>query len=423
MAKTRASRPAEKLAIHGGEPVKTTPYGSAPKHDLGEWQAIRPIFERGTIPMAHGPEIMKLRQAFCKRFGMKHAVTTSSGTAALHTAVGALHVGRGDEVITSPITDMGTAVAILQQNAVPIFADLDPLTLMITPETVAARITPRTKAVIVVHLDGQAADVPGIMRVARRHKLSVVEDMAQSYLARIGDQYAGTFGHVGCWSLNESKHIGAGDGGVLLTNVRKVARRAELFADKCYDRESGKIDPFFAPYNYRLTCLVAGVALAQLKKLRGICSARHRHGTRLDRALAKIEGVTPRPVPPGHYATYWYYTFHVDPDILGCTAEQFRDALAAEGIAGLATIKQWRSLLEWTIFKDHRQDPHACAEHCPLYEGPTPDYDVAGFPGLRRAQRTGIRMWLKEYHTSQDVQDTIQAVRKVATHFRDRNRS
>jgi len=405
----------ERLALHGGKPVKETPYAHAPKHGLDEWEAIRPIFERGSIEMARGPEVMRLREEFCKLFGRKYAVTASSGTAALHIAMAALDIGRGDEVITSPITDMGTAIAIMQQNAVPIFADVDPLTLMITPESISAKITPRTRAIIVVHWDGMAADMTGIMRVARKHRLAVVEDMAQSYLTKHAGRYAGTFGDVACWSLNESKHIGAGDGGILLTDKRKLAERAELFADKCYDRARGVMDPFFAAYNYRLNTLVAGVALAQMKKLRRIIARRHAYGTRLDRALSRIAGVVPRPVAKGDYATYWYYTYHIQPEVLGCTVEEFVRALKAEGVRGEAFK---RSLMDWTLFREHRLNRHACMDSCPFYKGPRPDYDTRHYPGLVRANQTTIRMFFREFYTPQDIAETIAGIRKVAAWFR-----
>ena len=407
---------AEKLAIDGGEPVKKTPFGSGPKHGLDEWQAIKPLFERGQIHMTRGPEVMALRERFCRLFGMKYAVTASSGTAALHTALGALEIGRGDEVITSPITDMGTLVAILAQNAVPIFADVDPKTLMITPQTVAEKITPRTKAIIVVHLAGLPADVRGICRLAKRQKIAVVEDMAQSYLCKQGARYAGTFGTIGCWSLNESKHIGAGDGGILLTNAPRLARRADLFADKCYDREGGKVAPFFAPYNYRLNTLVAAVCLEQMKKLRRLCARRHAYGTRLDRALSKIEGVYPRPVRTGDYATYWYYVFHVDPAVVGCTNVEFAEALKAEGVGARAQTDV--NVMEWPLFKEHRLNRHACADSCPLYEGGTPDYDTAHYPGLQEVAQRAIRLGISEFYTPQDITDIIAAVRKVAAWYK-----
>jgi len=407
----------ETLAIHGGQPVKTTPFGAGPKHGLDEWRAIRPIFERGAIHMTRGPEVMKLRQAFCKPFGRKYAVTASSGTAALHAALGALEVGRGDEVITSPITDMGTLVPIWAQNAVPIFADVDPRTLEITPATIEAKITRRTRAIIVVHLAGLAADMRGIMRLARRHKIAVVEDVAQSYLCTQGKRLAGTFGDIGCWSLNESKHIGAGDGGVLLTNNKALANRADLFADKCYDRDGTGRDPYFATYNYRLNTLVAGVCLEQLKKVRRVCRRRNTLGTRLDRGLDKIEGIYPRPVRKGDYATYWYYLLHVDPDILGCTNDQFASALKAEGV----WAREFEPIvLNWSVLKDHIFNPHACADRCPLYKGPTPDYNILHYPGLMEVQHRAVQMGINEFHTAQDVRDVLKAVAKVARWYRSR---
>ncbi|MBU0716390.1 MAG: DegT/DnrJ/EryC1/StrS family aminotransferase [Verrucomicrobia bacterium] len=405
----------EKLAIHDGKPIKQTPFGRGTKHNLNEWKAIKPIFERGTIQMARGPEVMALREKFKRLFGMQYAVTASSGTAALHTAMGALEIGRGDEVITSPITDMGTLTAVLAQNAVPIFADVDSDTLMITPETIAARITPRTKAIILIHLAGLPADARGIMRLARKHNIDVVEDMAQSYLTKQAGRYCGTFGKIGCWSLNESKHIGAGDGGIMLTNSRELACRADLFADKCYDREGGPMDPFFAAYNYRLNTLVAGVCLEQLKKLRWVCSRRNKYGTRLDQGLAAIEGIQPRPVRKGDYATYWYYVFHIDPKILNCTNVEFAKALQAEGVGANA---YHQNVVEWSLFREHRENRHACAEHCPLYDGGRPDYNIKNFPGLRKVKQRSIRVAMNEFWTPQDIRDIIRAIGKVADFFR-----
>jgi dTDP-4-amino-4,6-dideoxygalactose transaminase len=406
------------LAIHGGRPVRTGRPASGKKHDLAEWEAVRPVFARGTIHMARGPEVMALRDAFKKLFGMKHAVTASSGTAALHTALGALEVGRGDEVITSPITDMGTLTAILAQNAVPIFADVDPRTCEMTPETVAAKITPRTKCVLVVHLAGLPADACGIVRLARKRGIRVVEDMAQSYLARQGARWSGTFGDIGCWSLNETKHIGAGDGGVLLTNDAALARRADLFADKCYDRTGGGLPaPFFAAYNYRLNTLVAGVCLEQLKKLKWICDRRRASGSFLDRELSRIEGISVRPVRRGDRATYWYYVFHIDPARLGCTCEEFCRTLSAEGIGGAPFVQ---NVMDWPLFKEHRISAHACADSCPLYRGKRPDYDLAHYPGCLEIKRRSVRLTLTEFYTRDDLRAIVRGVKKVAAHYRRR---
>lgn len=408
-----AGNKGETLAIHGGKPVRTAKFAGGHKHDLREWQAIKPIFERGAIHMTRGPEVMALRERFKKLFGMKYAVTASSGTAALHTAIGALEIGRGDEVITSPITDMGTLTAIMAQNAVPVFADVDPRTLHVTVETIAAKLSPRTKAILLVHLAGLPADGRGIARLARKRKIALVEDMAQSYLSRQGARLAGTYGDVGCWSLNESKHIGAGDGGILLTNNARLAQRADLFADKCYDREGKGITPFFAPYNYRLNTLVAGVCLEQLKKVRSICARRNAQGTYLDRELSKIPGISVRPSGKNDYSTYWFYVFHIDPDRLGCTNDEFAVAMRAEGVHA-GSFSEKYNVLEWPLFHEHRDNPHACAEHCPLYKGPRPDYDLANFPGALEVKRRSLRLGVSEFYTMRDMRDVVRAVKKVA---------
>jgi dTDP-4-amino-4,6-dideoxygalactose transaminase len=405
----------EKLAIHGGTPVKTTKFGSGPKHTLEEWHAIRPIFERGNIHMTRGPEVMKLREAFCTLFGKRFAVTASSGTAALHTAAAALGIGRGDEVITSPFTDMGTIVAIVQQNAVPVFADVDPATLMITPETVAAAITSRTRAVIAVHLAGLACDVLGIRDLLAGRGVALIEDVAQSYLTRQRGHLVGTIGDIGCWSLNESKHIGAGDGGVLLTDDEPVAVRADLFADKCYDRSGENRAPTFAPINYRLSTLTAAVCLEQLKKVEWICGRRSELGGRLDRALSEIPGISPRPVPEGDVATYWYYVFRIDRSIVRTDLDTFCEALKAEGV--YAGNMQQSFVLRWPYFQNPPDDRHACSFHCPHYDRATPVYAIDQFPGCLKALDSSVRIGFSEYYTEQDIDETAAAIRKVAEYF------
>ena len=403
------------LALCGGRPVRTRPFDMGKKHTLAEWRALRPIFARGSIPMTRGPEVMKLRELFRKRFGMQYAVTASSGTAAIHTALAALGIGRGDEVITSPFTDMGSLVGILQLNAVPVFADVDPATMMITPATVAAKLTPRTRAVEVVHIAGLAADTPGIVRLCRPRRIAVVEDCAQSYLCTRGRRLAGTMGDIGCWSMNESKHIGAGDGGILLTNNRRLAERAELFADKCYNRTGGPHDPYFAPMTYRLNALAAAVIIEQFQHLDAWAARRHQLGSRLDAALARLPGILPRPVRKGDYATYWYYLFRIDTRRFGVSNVQFARALQAEGI--YANAPHTMSVLGWSLFRKDTDDRHACSFHCPLYKGQRPSYDPRDFPGLQQMCREAIEMLMSPHFRVRDIDDMARAVAKVAAWY------
>ena len=408
------SRKSEKLAIDGGSPIRTTRFPNVVKHDLDEWQAIKPIFERGSINMTRGPEVMKLREEFRGVFGMQHAVTTSSGTSALHAATAAVGIGRGDEVITSPITDMGTIVAIIQQNAVPVFADVAPGTFMISPETVMEKVTPRTKAVIPIHLGGLPCDVIGMKKALKGKNIAIIEDVAQSYMVKQKGRFAGTIGDIGCWSLNESKHIGAGDGGMLLTNNANLAKQADLFADKCYDRETRVDTPFFSPYNYRLSTLTAAVCLEQLKKLDDICERRNKIGKTLEKLLSDIPGISPLQVDEKDYATYWYYLLALDFSKIDADVETFYEAMRAEGV--YAGSMEPYNILRWTFFQNPPDDRHACSFNCPHYDGKV-DYSINSFPNMVDGIKRTVRIPINENYDELDVKDIADAVRKVANHF------
>lgn len=401
------------LAIHGGPKAKAHPYGTGPKHVVGEMKALQKILERGQIQFARGPEVMELRETFRRLYGAKFCITTSSGTAAIHTAVGALGIGRGDEVITSSLTDMGTYIAILQQNAVPVMADVDPFNGNMTPESIEAKITPRTKLILVVHLEGNPCDMGRIMAIARKHKLPVVEDLAQSYLCEYRGKKCGRFGRFGCFSLNDSKHIGAGDAGMLLTDDPDLADRADLFADKCYDRTGQGRDPFLVGYNYRMNLLAAGVALEQMKGLKRLCAKRHRLGVKLSGLLRGLPAVTPHKVLPGAKCTYWHYVFYVNPGQIKVGMSEFAGALRAEGVAaGL----QSRVCPEWPVFKNKVESRHACAWSCPLYKGKV-DYGLDNFPGLKKLMAGSFKMGLTEHWTDRDVTEVAKGIRKVALFY------
>ncbi|NPV45444.1 MAG: DegT/DnrJ/EryC1/StrS family aminotransferase [Armatimonadetes bacterium] len=404
---------AAELAINGGKPAKTTPYGSGPKHIPAEKEAVCKVLDRGQLPFSRGPEVMALREKWAKMYGATHCITASSGTAAIHTAIGALGIGRGDEVITSPITDMGTLIAIMAQNAVPVFADVDPWSRNMTPESIAAKITPRTKCLLVVHLAGNPVDMPAVMKIARQHRLKVVEDLAQSYLCSYKGKLCGSYGDFGCFSLNDSKHIGAGDGGMVITNNGRLADLAELFADKCYDRSGQGRLPFMVGYNYRLNIMAAAVALEQIKRVRKLTDTRNARGEKLSALIADAPGVIPHRVLPGAKCTYWYYLLGLDFSVLKCHAVVFAQALTAEGVPNWLDTG---TVLNWPLFAERRSDPWACSFSCPLYEGEV-DYSLDSYPGVKTAITSQVRLQLNEWWTDKDVKDTAKAIRKVAEYY------
>ncbi|MEP4247364.1 DegT/DnrJ/EryC1/StrS family aminotransferase [Tateyamaria sp.] len=246
-------------------------------------------------------------------------VPTCSGTSSIQVALGGLRIPAGSEVILPPITDIGTVMPIIFQNAIPVFADVDPTSGLLTPETVEAAITERTSAVLVVHLSGTPADVPKIMQVCEPKGIKVIEDVAQGLGASLDGIPLGTLGHAGCFSLNSQKHITAGEGGFVLTNDKDDYFRCHNFSDKHRNRFRSP-SPEHAIYNgvglsLRMSELQGAMILAQLPKLDGIASTRNEFGTTLDDMLKDLPGVVPQSHSMGAYPTFFFHMFSLDFDI------------------------------------------------------------------------------------------------------------
>lgn len=387
----------QRLAIDGGPKAKRTPYRTGRRYGEEELTELREALEQGTLFYAQGRKVKQLEEEYARLYGAAHCVAASSCTGALHAALAAVGVGPGCEVITAPITDMGTISGILFQGGVPVFADVDPRTYNVTPESVSACLSPRTRAVLAVHLAGNPADSEGLAAVAARAGVALIEDCAQSFLARLNGRLVGTFGDVGCFSLNEFKHISCGDGGLCITNDPDLARQIRRATDKAYSREPGASrDPDFLATNYRMTELQGAVAVAQLRKLEGICQARHAHGERLTRLLEGVPGLLPPRVLPGGYSTYWFYLFRVD-EALGASADAVAEALRAEGVpAGAHYIG--RCVYEYPVllgmpFGD-RYRPGLC-------------------PRAEEVLRTGIIVPIHQDYSEADIEETAAAIGKV----------
>jgi dTDP-4-amino-4,6-dideoxygalactose transaminase len=227
---------AERLAIHGGEPVRKTPLPKERKVGEDELEELREVIESAWLFRWGGKKVEAFEKAFAERHGVRFAIACTSGTAAIHLAIAALQLDPGDEVITAPITDIGTVTPILKEGGIPIFADIDPETGNIDPESAEKLISPRTKAILVVHLAGNPCDMDAFMDIAKRHNLTLIEDCAQAHLAEYKGKLVGTIGQIGCFSLQQSKHITTGDGGVAITDDEELATKMALFMDKGWER-------------------------------------------------------------------------------------------------------------------------------------------------------------------------------------------
>ncbi len=321
-----------KLAIDGGEKVRTEPFPTAERFGAPELEQVREALAQQTLFYASGTKVKAFEAAFAAAYGMEFCVATSSGSAALHAAVGAAGVAPGDEVIVPPISDMGTLIGILYQNAIPVFADLDPETLTLDPAAVEALIGERTRAIMPVHGQGSPCDMVALSDIASRHGLGLIEDCAQSFSAEVDGRMVGTIGHLGCFSLNDYKHISVGDGGAIVTDDPALAQRARWYTDKSYDRTGAHRTPQFLAPNYRMSEICGAVALAQLDRLQEIVQGRRRVGEALEARLAGLRGIRTQRRPAGSHSSYYRFTALIRQDELTVEPAQFARAVAAEGI-------------------------------------------------------------------------------------------
>ncbi len=324
------------LAINGGAKVRRKPLVPQEHHKARfgeeEKKALCDVIDSGNLCRVMGERTGEFEKEAAEYFNVKSAAASTSGTAAIHCALAALDIGCGDEVITSPITDMGSVIPIIAQNAVPVFADVDSRTFNITASTIEKVISERTKAVIVVHLAGQSCVMKPILKLAEERRIYVIEDCAQSYLSTCDSQITGTIGDIGCFSLNDFKHITCGDGGFVISDNEDLVTRAKLFADKGYPRTESARNSIMFGVNYRMTELQAAVASVQLKKLESIIERRRAFTDKLNELLGNIDCVNIPYVADGIEHSRWFYAFTIDSDKLGVDAETFAREVTAEGI-------------------------------------------------------------------------------------------
>ncbi len=414
----------EKLAIYGGNKTKTTPYGTGKRFGTEELGLLEEALNQNTLFYWHGNMTKRFVKKFADLYGAKHCVATSSGTASIHVALGALGVGPGDEVITSPITDMGSVIGILYQNAIPVFADLDPNSYNMDPKSIEAKITDKTKAIIVVHLAGNAAEIDEIVRIAKKHNVYVIEDCAQTYCCKYKGQYVGTFGDIGCFSLNDFKHISAGDGGMIITNDEKLYYRALMFADKNFNRLGAEIVknvPYLAP-NYRMNELTAAVGIAQLDKVEDICAKRNAYGNKLHKAIQNAKGLEAEKILPDCECSYWFYMVKVNEEELGATRQEFIDALTAEGVTVWggyipSCVYQYDMFKNKTVFPGDTQYPFDGTF------GNAIEYKDGDCPNAEEILKNCIRFPVNEFFTEQDLEETITAIEKVCKYFNENKKN
>lgn len=406
------------LAIDGGRPVRTRPLpsvGDITGRDLGEQEIanLTDVIRSGKLFRYGGKYVQQFENDFAKTVGVRHAVACTSGTAAVHTALGALNPDAGREVITAPITDMGTIAPILFQNCVPIFADLDPEYYTMLPESIESKITEKTAAIIVVHLFGHPCDMDAILEVAQKHNLPVIEDCCQAYLAEYKNRLVGTIGTLGAFSLQQSKHMTAGDGGIVVTDDDDLANRAALFSDKGWPRTGEVRDYLFLGNNYRMNELTGAVAAAQIGKVETIVERRRKVAAQLTGLISEVPGVKPPSERPDCKHSWWLYPITIDEKRINVSPKEFARALAAEGIsAGHGYIG--KPIYMSPVFQERTTYGNSgCPFTCPLY-GREIKYTAQDCPNAVEILRRIITIPCNEFFTDEDVRDIATAIAKVA---------
>jgi len=395
------------LALFGGTPavnkslhVRWPIVGEAEKASL--MQALQRVIERGVLSGHLAPEIRSLEREFAEYLGVRYALATNSGTAALHIALAAAGVGPGDEVITPAFSFVATALSVLHQNAIPVFVDIEPETFGMDPKRIEAAITPRTRGLLPVHMHGLACDLKPMLAIAETHGLKLIEDAAQAHGSTLDGRKVGTFGALAAFSLQSSKNLAGGEGGICVTDDEQLylrANSARMFGEDIQpaDEDAYRLDRALdgtraydsksMGWMYRTNELSAAVARTQLRRLDESNQNGQANAELLGQRLRDLPGITPPRVPPGRTSVFHKYRVRLDATALGVKApatlvrDTLLKALAAEGVD--AVLWQTKPVPGQTLFREKigfGRNGTATGVGCPWDHGQPVSYDLAQYP-------------------------------------------
>jgi len=370
----------------------------------------------GTLTSTKGTFVKTLERRFADVLGARHAHACASGTAAIHTTIAAIDPEPGEEIITSPITDMGALAPILYQGAIPVFADVDPDTLNVTAATIEPRLSARTRAIIVTHLFGNPCDMGEIMALARARGIPVIEDCAQAFLARHDGRLVGTIGTIGCFSLQQGKHMTTGEGGLVVTDDAALARRMFLFINKAWGYGDANADHYFLALNCRLSELQGAVAVAQLGKLHDVVERRIAAAEKLTAKLGGLAGIEVPRVARGAIHTYWKYCLQVDGAVVSDGAVGLGRLLKERGIASAPRYIQKPAFM-CEVFQQQRTFGSSRYPFT-LARPEAVDYDRSRFPGtFSGLERVLVLPWNERY-TDDHVEYIAQSIHEAVDRSR-----
>jgi perosamine synthetase len=337
----------EKLALFGGPKVINSPFKKYNSLAQEEIEAANQVVKSGNLSQFiggwepdffGGPKVQEFEKQCAKYFKVKYAVTVNSWTSGLIAAIGAIGIEPGDEVIVPTWTMCACATAILNWNAIPVFADIDPDTYCIDISSIEANITPYTKAIMAVDIFGQSSDMDSIRAIAAKYGLKIISDAAQAPGSFYKERMSGTLADIGGFSLNYHKHIHTGEGGILVTNSDVYAERLQLIRNhaeavvgpKAIDNLSNMVG-----YNFRFGEIEAAIGIEQLKKLKNIILSRQSIAEKLTKGINGLRGLITPKVRKDSTHSYYVYAMRLDTDQISISRSRIIQALEAEGLKGL----------------------------------------------------------------------------------------
>jgi len=397
------------LALFGGSTAKRKPFPLWPHYDENERRVLNEVLESRVWWRTPGTKTLEFEKAFAAYHGAKHGIAVTNGTAALEVTMAALNIGPGDEVIVPDFTFIATASAVLFANALPVMVDVDPETYCLDAALTEAAITPRTKAIIAVHMGGHPADLDALEVIATKRGIRLIEDSAHAHGSEWRGRKIGTFGAAATFSFQASKLMTAGEGGIIISDDDEFERQARSVHD-C-GRMPGEwfYSHFIYGSNYRLTEWQGAILNVQLSRLEEQTLHRHRNGRLLDKLFAEIPGIAPQKCDPhctrnGQYA----YIFHVDAkQFAGIATENFIAALNAEGVPTQASYPPLHDLdcFRSGEYRKCLSGAQATEKH---------EFLQQRFPNTQRAAWETV--WIPQFALladEQDMYEIAEAIRKI----------
>lgn len=423
------------LAINGGQKVRTKLFPAYKTIGDEEIALVTEVLESGVLSrflgtwhedFYGGPQVRALEAEWQEYYNVKHAIAVNSATSGLYCAAGAAGVGPGDEVIVSPYTMSASAAAILVYNAIPVFADVEKDCFCLEPDSVEERITPNTRAIVVVDIFGLPYDVERINAIAKKYNLIVIEDAAQAPGAKYKDKWAGTLGDIGVYSLNYHKHIHSGEGGVVVTDDDELAERVRLIrnhAEAVVENKGYNNLINMLGFNFRMTEVEAAIAREQLKKLGPLLKIRRDNVTYLEERLSGIPCLQMPVVRESCQHSYYVHALKFKPDAVDVNRETLINAVKAElmpmelrekegVVIGCGYVKPiyLQPLYQQKILYGQQ----GCPFSCPLYTGKV-DYSPGLCPNCEALHTTEVvtHELMRPPLSKEDLDDVVEAFNKV----------